>query len=292
MKLNRAPPLAAVLFGAFLLGLAPHMAHAGNVPIGGGGSCPGQTITDPVASTQGQQQAFDDGLYTCTGTAWVPEAFIIGGVDQSNAAPSCNSTNAGMVKYSGGTFSGCDGSAWRTISTSANGAWILISTQTASSSASLQFTSLPTSYNTLFMNCNGLLASNGTANLYFRVGEGAGPTWKSTAHYTESGYYVGAQFTTPQGNDTTTATDLSVSGGSSATIPTSIKLYIDNVSSTTLYKNITFSEDTYIDNDSGFYNVTGSAYWNNDTNAITGLQVTVSTGTIASGSCSLYGIAN
>src|SRR5271157_2925205 len=44
-----------------------------------------------------------------------------------------------------------------------SGAWALdsnmhfISTQTASSSASLQFTNLPTSYNTLFLNCAGLL---------------------------------------------------------------------------------------------------------------------------------------
>jgi hypothetical protein len=118
MKLNRATPLAAVFFGLFLLGLAPHTAQAGNVPIGGGGSCTGQTITDPVASTQGQQQAFDDGLYTCTGTAWVPEAFIIGGVDQSNAAPSCNSTNAGMMRYTSSTLQYCNGTSWFMIPSS------------------------------------------------------------------------------------------------------------------------------------------------------------------------------
>src|SRR5690348_9200361 len=95
--------------------LLPISAIAGNAPIGGGGSCPGWTISDPVASTQGQQQAFDDGLYTCTGTQWAAEALIVGGVDQSNSAPACNSTNAGMIQWTGSAFQGCNGSSWGSL---------------------------------------------------------------------------------------------------------------------------------------------------------------------------------
>jgi hypothetical protein len=98
-----------------LLLLLEGQVRAGNAPIGGGGSCSGQTITDPVASTQGQQQAFDDGLYTCTGTSWVPEALIVGGVLQDNSSPSCNSTNAGMIEWTGSILEYCNGTSWTSV---------------------------------------------------------------------------------------------------------------------------------------------------------------------------------
>src|SRR6478609_6085231 len=58
----------------------------------------------------------------------------------------CNGTN--WIGWGGASISG--------------GSMTLISTQTASASASLQFTNLPTSYNTLFLNCTGLLVSAST----------------------------------------------------------------------------------------------------------------------------------
>jgi hypothetical protein len=268
---------------------------AGNAPIGGGGSCSGMTITDPVASTQGQQQAFDDGLYTCTGSAWAAEALIVGGVDQSNAAPSCNSTNAGMVKYSSGVFYACNGSSFQAISTGP-GPGVLISTQTASASASLQFSgsNWSSSYNTLFLNCAGLMLSNaGGATLVFQVGEGAGPTWETTAHYT-GGWHAFEADNTGGGEwsgNTITASDLLAAGQNnySTTVPASLKAYIDNVSSTTIYKQVHYSFNAFAVGD-GWYEQQGSAYWNNDRNAITGLQIKPSAGNIASGTCSLYGM--
>jgi hypothetical protein len=72
----------------------------------------------------------------------------------------------------------------------ADSALTLISTQTASSSASLQFTNLPTSYNTLFLNCAGLLMSSNTVVPKLQIGEGAGPTWETAEKYAQEAFFV------------------------------------------------------------------------------------------------------
>ena len=94
----------------------------------------------------------------------------------------CNAGNTGAIRYNSATprIEFCNGTSWI-----ADGGMTLISTQTASASASLQFTSLPTSYNTLFLNCASLVVSANGTNVNFFVGESAGPTWKTGAHYTD-----------------------------------------------------------------------------------------------------------
>jgi trimeric autotransporter adhesin len=84
-------------------------------PIGGGGSCNGR-LNSSGFSVANQLPA-NDALYTCSGSAWVPEALIVGSVDQSGAAPTCTSSaNAGMLEYTGGAFQYCNGSSWITLS--------------------------------------------------------------------------------------------------------------------------------------------------------------------------------
>jgi hypothetical protein len=63
---------------------------------------------------------------------------------------------------------------------SSGGGLTLISTQTASNSASLQFTSLPTSYNTLFLNCSNVIASAKTLPRFFVL---EGDTWEPDRGY-------------------------------------------------------------------------------------------------------------
>jgi hypothetical protein len=182
----------------------------------------------------------------------------------------------------------CDGTTWDSMKGGGGDGLTLISTKTASASASLQFTSLPTTYNTLFLNCAGLMLST-TTSVYYRVGEGAGPTWQSGAHYTSSYSYVGAG-----GNGSpavTNATDI-IGGGTyteSNTFPSSMKLYIDNVASSTVYKNIVWQYAQMV-SAGAQYTDDGASYWNNDTNPITGLEIVPGAGNIASGTCSLYGM--
>jgi len=100
--LRVAPPLLAAL----LLCHAPDAA-ANNAPVGGGNACGGVTEPD---GTQMVQQAYDDGIYTCgTGSTFVPEALIVGSVDETGATPTCSSTTAGMLYYTGGTIEYCNG---------------------------------------------------------------------------------------------------------------------------------------------------------------------------------------
>lgn len=187
------------------------------------------------------------------------------------------------------TWQFCNGSNWVAEGAAGgSGGPMLISTQTASSSASLQFTNLPTSYNTLFLNCPGLVGSANPTNILVNLGEGAGPTWKTGGHYTVNliGNWVGSSV---YGWSNTAATDLTSGGNNVNTYPTTVRMYIDNVGSSTVYKiaHIFYSED---DNSNGIGYWFTTSYWNSDTNPVTGIEVVASGGTISSGTCSLYGM--
>jgi hypothetical protein len=68
--------------------------------------------------------------------------------------------------------------------------------------------------------------------------------------------------------------------------PVSLKFYIDNVGSTSLYKVYTYSMAS---TQGSVFNTNSSwGYWNNDTGAITGIEVLF--GGTSSGTCSLYGL--
>lgn len=183
----------------------------------------------------------------------------------------------------------CNGTSWVAYGGGiGSGAMSFISTQTASNSASLQFTNLPTSYNTLFLNCSGIFVSSNGTTLIFRVGEGAGPTWETGAHYTDllNWEMIGGGGT----NQTTTSTDLFNGGAWSSTFPVSLQAYAYNVGSSSLYKNISINEEQFSTAAVSYVTLTGWGYWNNDTNPITGLQLLPASGNITSGTCSLYGM--
>ena len=173
------------------------------------------------------------------------------------------------------------------ICTSTTNALTLIATKTASGSASIQFTSLPATYNTLFLNCTGLVLS-ANAILVGYVGEGAGPTWENGAHYSQEGTFLTPASGFKQ-TDTTIATGFQGNSGST-TIPQSWKVYIDNVGSSSVYKMITTITSAYCGTCAGSNPSMLMSYWNNDTNAITGLELVPTSGNIASGQCSLYGM--
>lgn len=99
---------------------------AGNAPVGGGGSCSYSTEGD---GTVGQQQAYDDGLYTCLSgsSTWAPEAFMVGSVLQSGSAATCSSTYAGMLQWTGSLLQYCNGLSWTNIGT-AGGSGITLGT--------------------------------------------------------------------------------------------------------------------------------------------------------------------
>ena len=199
-------------------------------------------------------------------------------------AANCKAATMGAIRYNS-TNPGlqyCDGTNWQAV-----GGMTLIATQTASGTGTMQFTSLPTAYNTLFLNCEGLIESSNTASIfYFYVGEGAGPTWETTAHYSEVQLGVD-DANSPIGFGDKTSSGLFAWGGST-TIPKSIKLYIGNVGSSALYKFITYI--AYEGDNATSKSISGAGYWTSDKNPVTALELAVASGTITSGTCSLYGM--
>lgn len=95
------------------------LAYAGNPPVGGGGSCDRSLASD---GSVGQQQAYNNGLYTCLGSStWGAGALILGSVLQDGSSPTCNATNAGMLKYSSGVVQLCNGASWGNVGASVSG---------------------------------------------------------------------------------------------------------------------------------------------------------------------------
>jgi hypothetical protein len=188
------------------------------------------------------------------------------------------------------TYQFCNGSSWIAFAGAGTaGPMVLISTQTANNSASLQFTSLPTTYNSLFLNCAGLISSVDAVAMDVVVGEGAGPTWE-----TGSSYIVAALQNTAGGNQNdyqTSGAALDSSVCNSNTIPTSIKLFLlGQVGSSAIYKLASYQASCYYSPSTTYADFAGSGYWSADTNPITGLEIILSSGNITSGTCSLYGI--
>jgi hypothetical protein len=208
---------------------------------------------------------------------------VAGAIKLSDTAQNCgNATDTGAVRFNSSTqkLQYCVNGGWRNVN---EGPGVLISTQTASASASLQFNGAnwSSSYNTLFLNCSGLLltAAGGGKNIAVQVGEGAGPTWPTGAHYSQWPDAV------------TTAADIFnvMAPLNTATDGISFWFYIYNVSSTTLHK--LFIGQMAVNDNTGSFTGTGIyAYWNNDTNALTGIQLVGGGTTIKSGTCSLYGM--
>jgi hypothetical protein len=228
-----------------------------------------------------------DTVGQCNGTVFAHGPLILGAMtDPPYSATTCTSSNAGMVQYTGGVFEGCNGSSWIPI----DGGMHFISTQTASSSASLQFTGLG-AYNTYFLNCTGLLGPNG-GDIFAYVGTtGDGAPWKNSTYYNVA-YLDAGDDGASSGGGTTSASDITDGALSnvSSTFPGSLRLYIDNVSSSSMYKNIQWNV-SYQSSAGHYWSQSGSSFYNNgDTSPITGLEIAPSTGTIASGQCSLYGM--
>jgi hypothetical protein len=133
------------------------------------------------------------------------------------------------------------------------------------------------------------MVSSASSLILFRVGEGAGPTWETSGNYRSAWNDCGtAGCGSNYGTSATDAFDSNI--GYNTTIPSSIKVYIDNIGSSSLYKTITWNATTGFTGPTSFYGYSGWAYWANDTNAVTGIELVTASGTITSGTCSLYGM--
>lgn len=93
-----------VLPGLFVLLLTVHLAGPA---LAAAWAVPG------AACTQEGANANSNGFLTCTGGVWVSNAVLLG-----TTSATCDSSNAGYIRYNGGSFEGCNGLSWIQLASS------------------------------------------------------------------------------------------------------------------------------------------------------------------------------
>ena len=223
-------------------------------------------------------------------TAPVATLDVNGGLRAGTTAvvtATCNATIEGTQRYNTTTHAMefCNGTAWITVGSSAN-AMSLVSTLTASSSASLAWTNLGGRTN-FKMICYNLVAS-ASSNLYAQFGEGGTPTWQ-TSGYSWARWAVTAA--SSSGGGATSDNGISVQDAfNTNAIGTDLSFMLYGTNTSGNMKKISGEAAAY--DSSNFTNRTFSGVYTADTNPITAIRLIPSTGTIASGTCSLYSIGN
>lgn len=179
---------------------------------------------------------------------------------------------------------------------SAGDSWVLLSSQTASASATIDFSNLlDGTYLNYVLVISGMVPATNNTTPYLRVGTGAGPSWKSGAsdyqwaqgvcEATGSGY---------NGTGTNAAAQIAMSyaGITGATTHSfNAVLYIYNATNTSTWKHIN-GNGSYIRNSSTLltsFHIAGTYV---STTAITSLRLLMSSGNISTGTFKLYGIKN
>lgn len=212
-----------------------------------------------------------------------PTCVLASGVTATTQAASDNSTKIATTAY-------VDAAA------SAGDSWVLLSSQTASASATIDFSNLlDSTYLNYVLVISGMVPATNNTTPYLRVGTGAGPSWKSGAADYQWALDI-CEATGPgyNGTGSNAAAQIAMSyvGITGATTHSfNAVLYIYNVTNTSTWKHIN-GVGSYIRNSNTLltaFNVAG-AYA--ATTAITSLRLLMSSGNISTGTFKLYGIKN
>ncbi len=258
----------------------------------------------PAASAVGK-----GGLYSCTthslvyqtdGSSWTTWATVGGGFtdpmttrgdvivrNASNVTARLPIGSTGKVLQSDGTDI-----SWQTPA-GGGGSVVLLEQHTASSSASLDFTTcISSTYDEYLIEFVGIVPATNSVAFWMRMGTGGGPTYDTGANYGWSGYVMRAGGAAPTGAESGAtkiqigfSTDLS--NGATRGVDGTFRLF--DPQTTARHKRVlgqTFSYDV-----SGFnlYNSCNGVY--QSTTAVTAFQFLMSSGNIASGTIRVYGIA-
>lgn len=216
----------------------------------------------------------------------------------SNLAPGANTTGV-LGTSKGGTglaTVGTNGQVLQSNGTSlvyatpSAGAMTLISTQTASSSATLSWTGLST-YSQYMLIFQNLVPGTNSNSLRMQVGTGGGPAYL-TSSYTFAGVFNDSYGSSPSSADAQNQASFYLSAFASITTGavqgTSGQIIFSGCNSNYL----TIQGQTSVANvsgASGAYNFTG---FQSTSQTITAIRVFFNSGNIASGRASLYGISS
>jgi len=175
----------------------------------------------------------------------------------------------------------------------AQGGLVLLEQHTASSSASLNFTTcITSSYDTYWITSSDLRPATDGALFRLRVSTDGGSSYISTGSYTWLYWFVDTAGTNRASSTTDTSVRLSGNGQESTATepPTTLNFYFHNPLGSSDKKTIEGKNTEYSAAGAyAMYNFTG--YYNGATTAINAFQIIASTGNIASGTVRVYGIA-
>lgn len=206
-------------------------------------------------------------------------------VDDLNDVTITTPASGQVLKY--------NGSAWVN---GTGGSLILLSTATASASATVDFTSsIDSTYDEYVLVGVGVVPATDAVAAYIRVSEDAGSTWKSAAtDYKYSGYVYGisAGAGGSAGGATSAQIELShgTTVGNASTKGFNFKLHFFKPSSTALHKTFEATPIGYETSGGDYYTLIKAGTYIGTVNAITGIRFLFSSGNISSGNFYLYGV--
>lgn len=187
---------------------------------------------------------------------------------------------------SSGTLTNCTG-----LPAAQGTSLVLLGSATASTSASLDFTSLISSTYDIYILTGTLRPATDGAALYFRTSSNNGVAWDSGGtDYKTSGVLTTSGSTTVNGNSSTGRSEGFVGGttGNAATSSGCFMLTMHNVNSTSKYKIFTLQSGNHAaSGEVSFFNVSETRQ---SASAVNAIQVFASTGNLTDGTVYLYGV--
>jgi hypothetical protein len=169
------------------------------------------------------------------------------------------------------------------------GTWVLLSTQTASASATIDFTSnIDSTYRTYAFVLTEITPATDAVELFIRVSIDSGSSYISTGTYDQSSVQVDATSVTGIGGTTETSFQIHKNLGNASDESYSGIIYLTNPSSASKRKILNWQGGGLQDDGSTeYFSGTGS---NTTTSAIDAIRFLMNTGNIASGTFKLYGV--
>lgn len=170
-----------------------------------------------------------------------------------------------------------------------NRGWVLLSSQVASSSSSIDFTSFSSSYNLYEIHCYGVVPATDGANFYIRTSANAGTSYDAGASDYQFSFVYGSTAGSATAAGDASAAQIEVATvGSSTGESLSLKIRLAGLSGTR-YKMLEISGGTYNATPT-FVSINGMGM-RASTSAIDGVRLLFSSGNISAGTFKLFGLA-